>query len=46
MYGYWTPPESVAGRTLLCVTQDRDDLSWSAGFGARAGAIDAPEPEQ
>jgi dolichol-phosphate mannosyltransferase len=26
MYGYWTPPESVAGRTLLCVSDEKEDL--------------------
>jgi dolichol-phosphate mannosyltransferase len=39
MYGYWTTPESVAGRTLLCVSDERGDLELPARFARSAGAI-------
>ena len=38
MYGYWTPPESVAGDTLLCVSDELEDMALPIRFG-RAGEI-------
>lgn len=39
MFGYWTPPESVAGRTLLCVSDERHDLEIPAHFARQLGQI-------
>jgi dolichol-phosphate mannosyltransferase len=39
MYGYWTPPESIVGRTLLCVSDDPGDLERPVRFARAAGAI-------
>ena len=38
MYGYWTPPDSVAGETLLCVSDDLGDMQLPIRFG-HAGEI-------
>jgi hypothetical protein len=38
MYGYWTPPESVAGDTLLCISDELEDMDLPIRFG-RAGEI-------
>jgi dolichol-phosphate mannosyltransferase len=38
MYGYWTPPESIAGDTLLCVSDELEDMQLPIRFG-RAGEI-------
>lgn len=39
MYGYWTPPDSVAGRTLLCVSDDPGDLRVPERFARGVGEI-------
>ena len=39
MYGYWTPPQSVAGRTLLCVSDERHDLDIPPRFARQLGEI-------
>jgi dolichol-phosphate mannosyltransferase len=50
MYSYWTPPESVAGRTLLCVSDEQKDLELlPTHFARELGKIerlsfDAGEP--
>jgi dolichol-phosphate mannosyltransferase len=41
MYGYWTPPESVAGRTLLCVSDEPKDLQLlSTHFARTLGEVE------
>jgi dolichol-phosphate mannosyltransferase len=39
MYSYWTPPESVAGRTLLCVSDDARDLDVLPGLARETGEV-------
>jgi hypothetical protein len=44
MFDYWTPAESLAGTTLLCVSDDPRDLDEiSARYAGRLGEIESSE---
>ena len=41
MYDRWLPPDAVAGRTLLCVSEEPRDLELAARFASAPGPVES-----